>query len=293
MAVVYVRELHTKRSSATRDGVTTHRRAWRVRTDDKNDGTAVALTADDGLTAVDAYGATFAGCALVDVEAKPEGDSLYDFVVEAEYSSATNFTQQAVHPLSRPVEISYGSAESTAPYFLDESTGEDGRKPVVNSAGDTFQNELQRECGEMTITITRNEAAHNADLADDYSHTINAAPVTIDGSTYAARTLKLSPIQAVKTTERFNGQDVTYYRKTYTLKRRRGGWDDKVLDTGLNVLTEDGRPQPILDAAGLPVRKPWPLNGAGVAKPLADDRPEELTFKPYKAQPIGTLNFPA
>src|SRR5206468_868306 len=91
-------------------------------------------------------------------------------------------------PLARPPEINWGGSEATEPYFLDRSKPDP--KPKVNTAGDPFEQDKERECGEMTITITINEPTHDAALADTYSHTTNLNDVTIDGTIYAAGTLK-------------------------------------------------------------------------------------------------------
>ena len=298
MAVISVNEKHDRRRSSYRDGRKVHVRVFLVTTDDINDGTAVAMSADDGTTRVPHYGQSYPGepgMTVASIEADPWQGSGTHFEVVVEYTSG-EFIGPPGNPLDRPPEITWGNTEATAPYFIDRSNPP---KPVVNSAGDPFDQFLEREEGEMVITITINEETHDAADADTYSHTINPGPVLIDATTFAAKTLKLSPIQATKVTERVeeNGavQTFTYYRRTYTLKARRQGWDDKPLDVGTNEkvgdLANGFKLRPIVDGTNLPVKRPYPLNGEGRRKPNPTDTPAELEFRPYELKDWAGLKF--
>ena len=205
-----------------------------------------------------------------------------------EYTVPTGGFVVVDNPLNRPPEVTWNANESTCAYFLDHS---DPPKPVVNSAGEPFDNYLERETGELGIQITMNEAAFDAAASDELSHTINAGPVIIDQTTFAEGTLKLSPITATKVSELVETEGVTqkftYYKKTYNLKARRDGWLDKPIDTGLNERVGDlaigFKLKPIVDVTNAPVKKPWPLNGGG-KKQSGDPTvpPVALEFKPYK-----------
>lgn len=113
------------------------------------------------------------------IDADPVSGSSNHFEVVVEYTRPDP-SKPIGNPLNRPPEIIWSNSEATAPYFIDKS---DPPKPVVNSAGDPFDQFREREEGEMTITITVNEASHDAAAADAFSHTINAGNVTIDGTT--------------------------------------------------------------------------------------------------------------
>jgi hypothetical protein len=137
---------------------------------------------------------------------------------------------------------------------------------------------------------------------DNYKNTVNDGAVVIDGVTYAAGTCKLSPITATKQTEKINvnGTQVTvvYYRRTMTIKARHEGWDHLVQDVGVNektTVTSTNGPvvqiKPILNSIGVQVKKPWPLDGNGKAKPNVTDTPETLTFKPYTRMSWSGLTF--
>ena len=85
-----------------------------------------------------------------------------------------------------------------------------------------------------------------------------------------------------------DGTVVTYYAKTFVFKARKHGWKDKPLDVGYNELVGDKnlntqKLRQIVDSSGLPLKKPWPLNGSGAKKPNATDSPAVLEFLPYAA----------
>lgn len=294
MAIVSVKELHQKRRSSVKDGKTSHTRAFIVITDDIADGTAAAILAP----AVPRYGHAHpidTACTVTSVDADPVNDSSNHFEVVCEYAAGDSGFVVVDNPLNRPPEVSWNSNETTTAYFLDNSNPP---KLVVNSAGEPFDNYLERETGELGIQITMNEATFDASAADAFSHTINDGPVIIDKTTFAEGTLKLSPIQATKVKERVETDGVvmvvTYYKKTYTLKARRDGWKDKPIDTGLNErvgnLAAGFKLKPIVDVTNAPVKKPWPLNGTG-RKQSGDTTvpPVTLEFEPYKK---ATWTFP-
>jgi hypothetical protein len=297
MAVVSVKEKHDRRRSSDRDGKPAHTRVYLVTCNDPHDGTAVALTANDGTNRVPRYGERIGNLIVTSVDADPVSGSAVHFEVQVELTSAENAEQEdaQIHPLSRPPEVSWGSNETTEPYFLDESPTP---KPVVNSAGESFESFLERERGELVITASLNEPTHDAAAADTYSNTINQDAVTIDGTTYPAGTLKLSPITASRQVEDWRNEQgevtrVVFYKRTYVFKVRAAGWNDKVLDVGYNELTGDAvkgwKLKPILDGASVAVRKPYPLDGTGKRKPKPTDKPAELEFKPYKVKSWSAL----
>lgn len=170
----------------------------------------------------------------------------------------------------------------------------------MNSAGDPFETFLERETGELTITITVNEPSFNLVTMDGFKHTTNQDAVTIDGTTYAAKVLKLSPPTATKVTEVVQGEGGTsekmnYYKVQYTLRARTETWNDKVLDMGINELIKDdakptdpGKLRPIVDSVNSPIKKPWPLL-KGKKKASPTDDPDELVFVPYKPMAWGGL----
>lgn len=305
MSVISVNEKADRRRSSNSGGVTTHTRAFLVVCSDKRDGTAVALTADDGTNRIPRAGDQYRGTTVKSISADPVANSNVHFEVEVESNDA-NDDNRELHPLDRPAEISWGSSEGTEDYFTDVGDDDEAAKPVVNSASDSFEQFSARERGEMSISITRNEADHDANQADLFSHTMNQDYVTIGTTTFAPKTLKLSPITAAKVTESWQGLEISYFKRTYLLKCKRDGWEEKIIDVGVNeayTVTEPTGPngqsrivkkkRPIVDAVGAPVKKPVALDGQGKVKVLTpeDDQPVSLTFRPYGRKSWHPLNL--
>lgn len=292
MSVTSVALISERSRSSIKDGVETHHVVWRVICNSTADGTAVAIFANDGTTAIPASGSTHptrTGCTLRELDAQPKDEgSARVFIVEGEYSSDTGaFADQLVYPTSRAWEYSRDAAEYTEEYFIDKSPTP---KAVINSAGEPFETNPTRERADMILTITRNEASENVLTDDGFSNVLNSDPVMIDGQVYAAGVLKMSPIKSVKTTEKFNQVDVTYYRRTFVIKVKKAGWDDVFLDTGCNELSSS-KLKPIVDNNGMPVRRPYPLNGSGSKQSSPTTAPSQLTFKPYDKAAWAGLMF--
>lgn len=277
MAVVKVKELFKGRRSSMRDGLETHVRVFRVETDDIADGTAAALTADDGTTAVPDYYAAHpvkTATRLTNKDAAPvngKEDVLFD--VTCEYTQPEFTDAGDDDPLQRPDEVSWGGSEQTEAYFRDVND-----KIVATSAGEAFAEFLERDGGVLTVEVTRNVSTGDPGNDESYNRTVNSGTVTIAGTIFGAGTLKMKPVRAVKHHE--NG--VTFYRKTYTMEAKREGWKDLIEDRGLNETDGSGNLTPIKDANGFPVKQPWPLDGAGAAKANATDTPETIEFEPYE-----------
>lgn len=288
MAVVSVKERHERRRSSYRDGKMVHTLVFLVTCDDIADGPAAAISAS-AVPGPGSWLLTSPPARLSGKDCDPVQASGLHFDVLTEFTTPDP-TAPPENPLDRPPEYSWGSADTTEPYFIDQSTnGPNGSGvPVVNTAGDAFESFLERERGEMTITMSRNEATHDAATADAYSHTVNKSSVMLDGTTFAAGTLKLSPITAQKVKEKLSDNTVvTYYKRTFLFKARHAGWRDHPLDIGFSELKtrrsvlDPVATKPIVDSNGLNVTKPYPLDGAGHKKPNATDTAAVLEFQPY------------
>jgi hypothetical protein len=294
MAVISVKEKFENRRSGKKPGEITHTRVFLVQCDERVDGTAVAISGNDGTTAIPSLGddhPKHTTAKVISIDGEPYNQHDLLFMVTVEYSTAQDKQAQAENPLLRPAEIVWGSTESTETFFRDANGN-----AVANSAGEPFQTLLDRETSELTISITRNEETHNAWFAESYSHTINSNIVTIDGTSFAPGVLKLSPITATKTTE--NGY--TFYRVSYSIKVRRDGWKITVLDTGFNELIDPNPDdedvakvlRPIVDGTtGMPIKNPWPLDGHGRKKPNPDDPPAQGQVQPYTEKDWSALDF--
>lgn len=306
-----VTERFDRSRSEVSDGKRTHVRCFLVATDSPVNGTAVALTASDANKSIPAYHSdhpTYDGTIVTGLSSDPYGDSDRFFIVTVNYAEPTIEEQQKdADPLTLPAEITYGASESTEAYFYDRSPepndwnaityGPWKGQPMVNTAGDAFANYMERESSELMITVSTNEQSYNPNMMDRYSHTVNDSIIEIDGVGYAPGTLKLSPITASRQTQ----NDVPFYKVTKILKARRQGWNDVLLDEGLNQLDYEGDELPargepvgvipIFSAAGTKVDKPWPLNGKGKQRPNPTDPAATIKRRPYEWVDWGSLDF--
>lgn len=298
MAVVSVK-LQKERGS-NKDGAYSCTREYLVAFDVPNAGVFAAIAAEaPGGTRIPLYGSSHPSIGLIrvsSIDAELAGDSLRHYKVTVEYSQKEQIDKPD-NPLEREPEISWSYAEASEPFFRDRSNPP---KPVTNSAGDPFENYLEKESGVLTCTVVRNELEYNPAALDEYSHAVNLNYVTIDGIRFDPGTLKISPITAVKTKETYNDADgvpvtVTFYKRTYVFKAKHEGWDNKVLDIGLNEKVGDEvkgfQIKPILDKINKPVSKPWPLDGEGKRKPNPTDEAAELTFKPYEHKNFAGIGW--
>ena len=87
---------------------------------------------------------------------------------------------------------------------------------------------------------------------------------------------------------------------TRNFRAKKDKWLDRPVDTGFAQLRQRSKiiddeeviyfvREPIVDAAGLKIQRPWPLDGEGKAKLSAIDPPAELEFRPYRSASWASL----
>lgn len=218
----------------------------------------------------------------VTCEQEAEGD-LRNWRVTVKWTTDSRFTQPE-NPMLRLPELSRQAIRGSVPYFLDETPETDGGpKPVMNSAGEAFDDFPTRDVVYSGYIFTRNESAasYASRGALALENTINSADVTLWGvGTLPARTARLVSVEPTLVQE----GGATYWRVTYTIETRpeAGDWDDEILDRGYTALDPTNQRYRILDANGEPVTKPYPLNGAGGEQGSPTDPGMTLTFRPYR-----------
>lgn len=323
MSAIRIDELHQFRRSSYSDGKIKHTRAFQVECSDPADGTATALVAatlsfatldnpdfedlDDiefgALVNTPRYRIPLAGgaypldwtCKVVSVDAEPVKDSDTVFVVTVQYESVGD-ESAALHPLSRPAKWTFQSNEWSEPYFLDCS---EPALPVVNTAGDVFEQTAERERASLIITQTVNVEDYDPLAAAEIANTINRDPVTLDGRTYPPEVVKISMPTATKQQEYFAGYPVDFYEVTRQFKVRPEKWTDEYLSYGYNQLAwvpgPSGSPIldriPIVDPAGAKVTRPWPLDDEGHAIPSPSGTPAVVERHPYRRADWSSLEL--
>ena len=268
-------------------------------TSDTATTTWAAEAASDGTTTIPVTGELLPGDALgrqcKTVEARAENDSFNKvFTIQCDYSNALQTS-----PLDQPARISWDFDDATQKYFFDNDpsppSGGPG-KPVVNSAGESFEDLLERETGSIRATVKKYIAAnaYDAGQAVAFKDSVCSDSFTIDNVNISAGQGKMKALTAGEVqTMMVNGVQVQYRERTMTLQFR-NSWKDLVDDRGFNEADTNNSGKLKEIVKGTPptkTDKPWPLDGNGGAKPNVTDTPAQLTFYPYTPRSFSGFSF--
>lgn len=159
-------------------------------------------------------------------------------------------------PLSEPPKVEWGYEDRQYPTLYD-ANGD----PILNPAGDRYDEIFYADDFRRKLTITRNEASFNRAVADQLGNRLNAS--TWRG--YAAKTVKCLPINARDAYNPFVGQ---YWTVTYefTFAPISSDWKRPILEAGIHEIVS-GDKKRILDDEGEPVSVPVPLQANGTKLP--------------------------
>lgn len=179
--------------------------------------------------------------------------------------------------VDKDARITERSESFTEEYAIDAEGSN-----VVNTAGEVFGKLPQRQAGIAAYVVRKYVSSTTKAAIAAAWNTNNSASVTIKGVAWAADELWLSDCSF----DEIEGS--TLFDATYTIKAKRGGWSDRVLNVGYRNV--DGKDIKINSAgeldviSGDPVATPWPLDEDGWAKvPLgALLAADELVFYPYE-----------
>jgi hypothetical protein len=284
VAITDVKHLpQSEESQRSKDGTKSCKLSWLVYTDGAS-STVEAETAA-GIPALGSVHPSDTSRVAKSVSAKFHSEKANVILVTVDYGEVENEGEQEdTAPWDEPDEVSWEDSEGNEPFFRDVDD-----KPVVNSAGEPFEDFLERDSGELSVTINRNSLDYSASQSVGYRNVINSAPFTLDGASIGKGEAKMSGISAK--TAYYEG--TKYYQITYKLKLRET-WKVKIEDRGYNEkdTTNTGKVKPILKGTPpVPVDKPWPLDGAGAKKANSTDKPSQLEFKPYKEKSFSVFNF--
>jgi hypothetical protein len=202
------------------------------------------------------------------------------------YQSPNRNTQSG-DPASRLPIIRWGTQLEQRPLVLDWTTPT--RKEVKNTAGQPFDPPLVTQVGNPYVEVTLWKAASyfTGTIVPLIAKcpVVNDANFSIDGVTFSAGKLLLT----IESAEKEYEGGGNYYRIGYRFQINNETWDLKPASYG--YYEWDGTNwQPIVDAEGNPVSRPWPLDSSGAA--VADPTTTNgfvMTFKPYQAISFGAL----
>ena len=156
----------------------------------------------------------------------------------------------------------------------------------MNSAGDWFDPPLVRDDSRPVLTIVRNEADFDPEIADSYRDTVN------DDYFFGAAAGRVKCVSI--TGKQLFSADVLpggfYWVVTYTFQFNRDGWASPLLDQGFRRLVSGSRRAILVD--GQPASAPVLLDGSGgVLTP--GDPPVYQTYHLYLEADYSVFEFPA
>lgn len=197
------------------------------------------------------------------------------------------------NPLLAPAEIEFGVVSYTARV---ERTVDN--EPIVNSAGEPFDEPPEVEFNRPMVRITRNESYQSfldRGVYLTYQDVVNSDPFMF-ANPGEAKMASVSGRYFV-----FNGSK--YVAASYEIHFKQGGWKVRPLDQGYSI-KEDGftrktngrwqraaRTIAITNGDGTSLDKPKLLNGNGGLLP-DDGSPVFLEFKVYQERPFSALGLP-
>lgn len=147
-------------------------------------------------------------------------------------------------PSQRPAKWSFESRPGeVAALWYYEGNGNNNRQPLTNSAYDYFPG-LTREETTVNIKITKNlfrlRAASQIDVTPNVLDWVSKQgfvnSTTYDSLGAGVHTLKVVGVDAVYTSEEWNGQQLSYYETTATLQFRESTHNLLLPDVGFNYL---------------------------------------------------------
>ena len=198
--------------------------------------------------------------------------------------------QEAPDPILRPAEISWATV-SYQKACLKDING----KPIVNSAGDTFDPPVEFTLNRYCATVTKNLLVVPGWLLD-YESAVNSDAYVIDGLSVPAEKSRISglTISALKREKIAAGIEFFYRTVSFRIEFAREGWKLKVLDMGYRYKDPSDATKriPIPEDGSVkfsrPVTSPRLLDGAGGV--LANPSPTTAVFLSFDAYPLKPFN---
>lgn len=230
-------------------------------------------------------------CTEVTVTAMEGTHLAFEAVVR--YTASSTASEAAEEPEARETTYTWGT-ETRQEIFTVDADG----VAILNSAKDPFVPAVETTINDLTLTVTRNEVAFDAEAKRNLLNRVNSEAFTVAGYAAEAQEALMRKITGVSKTE----LGVRYYEVTYELVFRKhdpaflnpagvvvidNAWTLRLLDQGLNYISAAGPPivtSPILGEDGQPITQPVLLDGAGQKGDRSN--PKWLAFREYK-----TANF--
>lgn len=210
-----------------------------------------------------------------DAECLTEGvDNEYEWVVNFYYGPDQYSTTQ--NPINKPLDIKWSGSK-----YQENIDRDVFDVPILTAADMPYADPIERDASRSLLTITRNEASFNDNIAAYYRDTINA------DYWYgkAPGTCKVEDIQAETQYDNTYG---LYWQCKYIFAINNDGWDRILLNAGYHEKV-DGKIKNIL-IQGVKPELPQLLDATGRALPQGG-LPTYKKYYIYNRLPFSTFGF--
>jgi len=194
----------------------------------------------------------------------------------------------AKKPWEKNSLFDFDFVEAPEPLLQDFSTPP---KPVLNSSGDFFENQLMQDKVKLKIMVRRARLNYDPDSAWSLLNTLNPDQVTLRTfGTFPAKKLKLRVWKGTETeyTNSSTGSITTYFDEYLEFLCDGKEFVVSALDAGFYATDTEGKKSRILDENGKPKVTASLLNGAA----RVSDTPVYLDFKNADVATSWGIMFP-
>jgi hypothetical protein len=264
----------------------TYTQRWRVTADDIATTIPAILTASSGLT-IPAMGAAHPADSTAKVQEKScelEEPNSPIWIVTVSYARPSGGSGQQLeeNPLDEDPVIEWGDYATEKVHDKDIYGN-----AIKNSAGDRYDPPITSDVHYPVVTVVRNEATYDAELAHDMRDSINSAGTTICGlytAQYAAKLVQWNGRSATR-----NG--ISYYEHTYRIEFNPETWVWDQLVSGLYQIDGAGKHVRCKDEEKKDAVIPMYLNKTTGVQLAAGADPQYTSYHIYKLRNFAVLGL--
>jgi hypothetical protein len=205
------------------------------------------------------------GSFLESIAAAPGGPDGCQWDVTLRYGPAGGEADTfPANPLDWPVQVEW-TTEKTTKALLEDRDG----NPIVNAAGEYFEEPVERPAAREVLKLVRNQATFSTSFQRTWMHTINDADFAMLGETFPAKTILIDNIVGKPVRDPDVGW---YWIVTFDIIINMETWTRKIANTGMRTRdATSNKLRNIHDEFGQPISTPVMLKEDGTAvKPDAD-----------------------
>lgn len=261
----------------------THTREFRVCVDTPGPAAHHSALNMEGIPQIGDFFPAGDGTRVIKRNARPmDANSKYLYLVTIEYGViAFNYNQRQKKPWEKDSLFSFDFEDAPEPLQRDYS---EQKKPVLNSAGDFFENQLMADKVRLKIHVSRSRLHYDPFTAYELMNTI--CPVRLELKGYGAIIAKKAKLKLWSGSENeyvnAAGSATRYYDEKIEIVCDKNAFVSQVLDAGYYERKGKEKPTRILDENGKPKATASLLNGAGAIS----EKPHYLEF--LNSEPAGT-----